>query len=110
MDEERPVALVHEQPRREREMGVEAPGVVDGATGNDEAHPSSVRPPADEASSPAPPGQWWPAPTLDPAMGLAAPEAKPLIAISATMIHSVFRMPIWWLIQPRTGGPHKNAM
>ncbi len=49
------------------------------------------------------------APTFEPAMGLAAPEARPDRAMRPTMIHSVGRMPIWWLIQPSTGGPHRNA-
>lgn len=53
--------------------------------------------------------QRWPAPTDEPAMGRAAPEAKPLMAMRPTMIQRVFRMPIWWLIQPSTGGPHRNA-
>ena len=40
---------------------------------------------------------------------MPAPEAMPLMTMSATMIQSVLRMPIWWLIQPSTGGPHKKA-
>jgi len=54
--------------------------------------------------------QWCPAPTFDPATGFAAPDAKPLMMISPTIIPSVGKMPIWWLIQPSTGGPQRNAM
>ncbi|EIC06546.1 hypothetical protein OR221_0208 [Microbacterium laevaniformans OR221] len=55
------------------------------------------------------PPQWWPAPTFEPAIGLAAPDARPLIAMSPTMIQRVLRMPIWWLTQPSTGGPQRKA-
>ena len=42
MDEDAAVALVHQHTLREREMGVEAAGVVDGAFGNDEAHRTNL--------------------------------------------------------------------
>ncbi|MDF2919081.1 MAG: hypothetical protein K0S70_3298, partial [Microbacterium sp.] len=40
--EQRPVALVHEQTSGEGKMRVEAAGVVDGATGDDETHLTSL--------------------------------------------------------------------
>ena len=43
VDEQRPVALVHEQARRERQMRVESAGVIHGAAGDDKTHPTSVR-------------------------------------------------------------------
>src|SRR5690606_15908987 len=36
------VALMHEQTRSEGEVGVEPPGVIHGAAGNDETHPKSL--------------------------------------------------------------------
>ena len=111
--EQAAVALVDEQAGGQRQVRVEATGVVHRAAGDDEAHPTSLPDarrsrrarrrecrvsPSARAVACRPCG--CPAPTVEPAIGLAAPEARPDATISATRMYSVLSRPMCSLMKP----------